>query len=100
MLYCECGNSRLGGAPACVRCIRLDGDWMNAETESAIIAALQQAGGSLDADELAELAGIERRTVDIRIPTLIGTGRVRKRTNAGFGRDGGDVTLYSLQEVM
>lgn len=97
-LECECGNERRLGDTACQRCLELDGDWVNSVTESEIIAALQQAGGSLTADEIAHLAGIERRTVDIRIPALIKSGRVRKRTKAGFGPDAGDVTMYSVQE--
>lgn len=96
---CECGNPRAHGAAACGRCLALDGDWQHSITESEIISALQQAGEPIDATEIAELVGIERRTVDIRMPALVARGRVVKRMKAGTGRSGGDVTLYALREA-
>ena len=100
-VYCECGNERRRGKDACDRCLFLDGDH---ESQAAIIGALRAAGASstegVDVQTIAQYTGDEsvplrhrRRIVDLNMPPLLRTGRVRKVLS-----DDGERTLYYLEE--
>ncbi len=76
--YCECGMLKDLAAPACPRCLRLDGDNLPVAA-AAVLAELRVLGASTIAALHAALPGYSERTVYRALAVLAKINRVHRR---------------------